>query len=121
VSKFASKFNLYRYTLDRAMLARVNRGGAVLAVQVELSLPISLKAPGFPQPLSLSSEKLVSKLAFRFNLYRRYAAMAAVVASGLTRAGTRAEAPLRVIDFVGSFDRLAFAKDNGGVVFLKWN
>jgi hypothetical protein len=39
-------------------------------VQVESSWTHSLKVPGFIQPSSLSSEKPVSKFAFKFNLYR---------------------------------------------------
>ena len=38
---------------------------------------------------------------------------AAVVTSGLTRAGLCEEAPFKVEDFVGSVERLAWAKGNG--------
>jgi hypothetical protein len=42
---------------------------------------------------------------------------AAVVASGLPRAGTNGGALLKVEDFVGSVERLAWARDNG----CRWN
>jgi len=45
------------------------------------------------------------------------ASRAAVVASGLPRAGANGDAPLEKDDFVGSVERLAWARDNG----CPWN
>jgi hypothetical protein len=44
-----------------------------------MQLTHSLKAPGFKQPLSLSSDVLVSKFGFTFNLYRYVAATYEVI------------------------------------------